>query len=110
MTTGSFGLQQVLQLSSAVERAQMAQQNLASEQARGFDRELEKLVDHQRDQAQEVKQTENAKIRDEDQRKPKHYAKRPPKKGAGEEEEEKEKEEAAPPSETGQGGLINVVA
>lgn len=108
MTTGSFGLQQVLQLSSAVERAQMAQQAQASEQARGFDRELEKLVDHQRDQTQETKGTENAKIRDEDQRKPKHYARRLPKKP--EEEEEKEKEEAAPPSETGQGGLINVVA
>lgn len=102
----AIGMQQVLQLSGAVEKAQMAQQSQASELARGFDKEMEKIVARQSDQTQDVKETENAKIREEDQRKQKHYARKLPQ-GNPEEEEE---EETEPPSESDQGGLINVVA
>jgi len=105
----SIGLQQILQLSNAVERAQMAQQSQASEAARGFDRELEKLVDAQREQTQETKEVENARIREEDQRKPKHYA-RPRPHGPGVKEEVEEEKEETPPAETDQGNLINIVA
>jgi len=102
----AIGMQQVLQLSGAVEKAQMAQQSQASELAKGFDKEMRKIVENQKDQTQEIKDTENAKIRDEDQRKPKHYAHKLPQ-GNPEEDEE---EETEPPSEMDQGGLINVVA
>ena len=102
----AIGLQQVLQLSGAVEKAQMAQQTQASELARGFDKEREKIVERQSDQTQEVKDIEGAKIREEDQRKQKNYARKLPQ-GNPEEEEE---EETEPPSESDQGGLINVVA
>ncbi len=103
----SIGLQQVLQLSSTVERVQMAQQSQGAEVARGFDRELEKIVEHQRDQAQETKEIENAKIREEDQRQQKQYA-RPQQQDTGKEEESEEP--TSPASETDQGNLINVVA
>ncbi len=102
----AIGMQQVLQLSSAVEKAQMAQQSQASELAKGFDKEMEKIVARLSDQTQDVKETENAKIREEDQRKQKHYARKLPQ-GNPEEEEE---EETEPPSESDQGGIINVVA
>ncbi len=102
----AIGLQQVLQLLSAVEKAQMAQQAQTSELARGFDKEMEKIVARLSDQTQDVKETESAKIREEDQRKPKHYARRLPDSNPEEEEEE----EQEPPSESDQGNLINVVA
>jgi len=105
----ALGMQQVLQLTSTVERVQMAQQAQGAEQARGFDRELEKKVDHDRDLAKETQQTEEAKIRDEDQRKRKHYAMPRRQRPA----EEAAKEEEAPKlsaSESGEGSLINIVA
>ncbi|HEB73015.1 MAG TPA: hypothetical protein ENI77_10395 [Nitrospirae bacterium] len=102
----AIGMQQVLQLSSTVEKAQMAQQSQASELAKGFDKEMQKIVERQSDQTQEIKETEDAKIRDEDQRKRKHYARKLPQ---GHPEEDEEEEGAAPPSESDQGGLINVV-
>ncbi len=102
----AIGMQQVLQLSSTVEKAQMAQQSQASELAKGFDKEMQKIVERQSDQTQEIKEAEDAKIRDEDQRKQKHYARKLPQ---GHPEEDEEEEGAAPPSESDQGGLINVV-
>lgn len=102
----SIGMQQVLQLSGTIEKAQVAQQSQASELARGFDKELEKKVALQSDQTQEVKETENAKIREEDQRKKQQYARKLPQ-GNPEQDEE---EETEAPSESDQGGLINVVA
>lgn len=105
----AIGLQQVLQLSGAVEKAQTAQQTQGSELARGFDRELEKTVERQSSQTQDVKETENAKIREEDQRKQKQYARRLPGPHPDEEEEEDEEDEE-PLAETDQGNLINVVA
>jgi len=102
----AIGMQQVLQLSGAVEKAQVAQQSQASELAKGFDKEMRKIVERQSDQTQEIKEAEDAKIRDEDQRKPKHYARKLPQ---GHPEEDEEEEGAEPPSESDQGGLINVV-
>lgn len=103
----AIGMQQVLQLSSAVEKAQMAQQSQASELAKGFDKEMKKIVERQSDQTQEIKEAEDAKIRDEDQRKPKNYARKLPQ--GNPEEDEEEEEGAGSPSESDQGGLINVV-
>jgi len=104
----SIGLQQVLQLSSTVERVQMAQQSQGPEMARGFDRELEKTVEHQRDQAQETKEIENAKIREEDQRQRQRHT--PPQQRDTGEEEQSEEPTGGPASQTDQGNLINVVA
>ncbi|VAX19328.1 hypothetical protein MNBD_NITROSPINAE04-1584, partial [hydrothermal vent metagenome] len=50
----SLGMQQVLQLSSVVEKAQMAQQSKGAEVARAFDRELEKQTAREGDKTQAV--------------------------------------------------------
>ena len=105
----SIGLQQVLQLSSAVERAQMAQQSQTSELARGFDKEFEKIADHKREQTQAMSETENAKIRDEDQRKRKHYARHLPQPSQDRKEKD-EPENKAVQGDSDQGAMINVVA
>ena len=108
----SLGLQQVLQLSSTVEKAQVAQQTQGTEQARAFDKELEKIVEHKRDQTQETKEIENAKIREEDQRKQQNFSQQlaQPSSEEADEKESEEPESAAPSPESDQGKLINIVA
>lgn len=104
----SFGMQQVLQLSNVVERAQFAQQHQADEVSRAFDRELEKLAEREGDQTRETKETEETRpISDEDQRRRRRQMRLLLKPG---EEEKEEKEEGKPAvDESGHGQLINVV-
>ena len=105
----SVGMQQVLQYSNATERVQHAIQGQAEDLARSFNKEMEKVTDTQLTQTHETKGTEEALIRDYDQRKPKHYARHLPE-PKEEEEEKKEEAPAQPPAESGHGSMINVVA
>ena len=106
----SFGMQQVLQLSSVVERAQTAQLHQADEVARGFDKELEKVSEREKDKTHATKETEESRaINDSDPRKPKHYARRLPK-PPGEKEEEKKEEQAPVEQAGGEGRLVDVIA
>jgi hypothetical protein len=102
-------MQQVLQYSNVTERVQHAIQGQAEDVARSFNKELEKVTETQLTQTHETKEAENALIRDSDQRKPKHYARRLPE-PKEEEEEKKEEQPPTPPAESGHGSVINVVA
>ncbi len=104
----SVGMQQVLQMSSTVEKANVSPSNQLAATARAFEDEMKKTTDLQLEQVQETKATEEAKIRDEDL--PKHHrqAKRPP--GGGAHKDDAEEEEVVPIKELGVGGQINIVA
>ncbi|MBI5816429.1 MAG: hypothetical protein HZB29_12555 [Nitrospinae bacterium] len=103
----SIGMQQVLQLSNTVERVQQAQQGVTADVAHSFAREVEKTTAVQRNQTHAATEAEEPGIRDNDQRKRKHYARRMPERKAKEEEAG---EKQAPPAETGHGTVINIVA
>ncbi len=104
----SLGMQQVLQLSSVVEKAQMAQQSKGAEVARAFDRELEKQTAREGDKTQAVNETpEDMEVREDESRGQNEQRMAAKKRAVAEEEKE---DEQGPPSETGHGGLINVVA
>lgn len=106
----SIGMQQVLQLASTVERAQAVQQNVSSETARSFDKEMATVAGEKLERTEETTPAESLVINQDSHGKRQGSSGNENKKDKEDEENKKNEAIDLLSEAEGLGGNINVVA